>query len=197
MNRPKLSATTTPKLAALRFQRSAADSAAPTNPIRPSGPIGIRSPRAAEGLGGHGGQRGGRHARHRHDRAQVLLRSSQLRPGFPTGASVRTRSSIRSTAGAIGLRNRFGSTPINTARTMIGTSSAHSRGLRSGSAAFFSLRHRPVVDALEHPEHVGGRQDHAGRGDRGKARDSTRTRRAESGTRRRTRSGPAGRSTTT
>src|SRR5579862_2743015 len=43
-NRPKLSATTTPKLEALLFHRNTAATAAPTKPITPSGPMGIRSP---------------------------------------------------------------------------------------------------------------------------------------------------------
>src|SRR5262245_14874030 len=43
-NNEKLSATTTPKLAAWRSQSRIAEAAAPTSPIRPSGPIGMRSP---------------------------------------------------------------------------------------------------------------------------------------------------------
>ena len=68
--------------------------------------------------------------------------------------------------------------------------------VRSGSAAFSSLVTGPVVHALEHPQHVDGRQDDAGGGDGREARVPRGTRRAGSGTRRRSRSGRAGRSTT-
>ena len=43
-NRPKLSASTTPKLDALWFHNRTVAIAAPARPMAPSGPIGIRSP---------------------------------------------------------------------------------------------------------------------------------------------------------
>ena len=62
--------------------------------------------------------------------------------------------------------------------------------------AVLLVGHRPVVHALEHPQHVDRREDHAGRGERRPASDSSGTRRAGSGTRRRSRSCRAARSTT-
>ena len=45
----------------------------------------------------------------------------------------------RAADGSMERRNRFGSTPIRTVTATIGTSTNHSRGVRSISAAFFSL----------------------------------------------------------
>src|SRR6185295_2444688 len=49
------------------------------------------------------------------------------------------RSTTARTAGSAGARNRVGNTPITMAIATAGPSVAHSRGDRSGSAAFFGL----------------------------------------------------------
>ncbi len=152
--------------------------AAPTTIAAPASPMIAERPDRhalagrAERLGGHRRDRRRGDAGHRHDRAERCeaerlhpeRRFSHQRPSARTSTGPRRACvSIRSTDGAIGRRKRFGSTPISTITAMIGTTSAHSRGFRSGSAAFFSVD-RAVVDALEHPQHVGRRQDDAGRG---------------------------------
>ena len=58
-------------------------------------------------------------------------RSAKLRPV--------TRSMVRLTDGSIGRRKTLGNTPIRIAMAIVGTISAHSRGVRSGSARFFSF----------------------------------------------------------
>ena len=64
------------------------------------------------------------------------------------------------------LQEQPGNTPITMATAQIGAITAHSRELRSRSAAVLRVRERPVVHALEHPEHVDGRQNHPGGRDR-------------------------------
>ena len=97
--------------------------------------------------------------------------------------------SIRATDGSIGCRNTPGTTPM----TMAIATTARSRPTRAaqiGQPAVLLVRHRAVVDALEHPQHVDRRQNHAGRRERRERADSSGTRRAGSGTRRRSRSCP-------
>src|SRR5262249_12539216 len=67
--------------------------------------------------------------------SRFVVRSSALTPP----AARWMRASVRVTDGSIGRRNTFGNTPITTAMAITGTITAHSRGARSGSDAFFSL----------------------------------------------------------
>jgi len=95
-------------------------------------------------------------------------------------------ATMRFTAGVIGLRNTHGATPMNTAIAMSGHSTNFSR-CRVLHPLVLGVRDGAVVHALEHPEHVDGREDHPARG-HGVNAGLTGTPRAESGTRRRTRS---------
>ena len=81
-----------------------------------------------------------------------------------------TRSIARATAGSIGFRNDAGHDAHedrHRADRRDHDPLARARD-RAGRGSF--VRQRTVVHALEHPQHVDRRQNHAGRGDRGEVR---------------------------
>ena len=94
----------------------------------------------------------------------------------------------RSTA-AMRERNGFGNRPIQNTRTKSGTKTHFSR-VRSLQLSFPGCD-RAEDHALEHPQHVARRQDHARGGEQRPRRSARGTRRAGPGTRRRSRSSRA------
>ena len=210
-NRPKLSARTTPKLDALRSQSStdatrATDEAddrrgrrsasarpargTPRPPSRQAPPavtqtIGTMASKDESSISGPPDRRGSR-------RPARSLRPARLEPALRCTRLIQRRPPARSAAGTA-----FGSDAHHDRHRDDRRDHAPTRAAsRSGSVAVLLVGHRAVVHALEHPQHVDRRQDHAGRGERREPRAPSGRRRAESGTRRRSRSGRAGRSTT-
>ena len=84
------------------------------------------------------------------------------------------RSTARTTDGSIGRRNRFGSTPIRIAIAIDRHDHRPLARRQVRQRRVLLVGHRPVVHALEHPEHVDRRQDHAGRGERRQTADRQR-----------------------
>ena len=213
-NSAKLSARTTPKLTRLWPQSMTEAAAAPARPM--SAEHAERQPLvlAAEGLDGEGDQRRRDDDEDRDDG----LEFGEVHGCAPPLAAPCGASAAAAAGGALGCRG-----PVLAAGDPLdhgpdgglggseedGREHAHHDGHRHRRAERRPLARRQVgqrrvlrvgdlavVHALEHPEHVDGRQDDAGRRHRGQLAAASGSAPSRSGTRRRSRSGRAGRSTT-
>ncbi len=203
-NRPKLSATITPKPTALRFHSSTDGTRRAAQADRCPGRRSAAARPAAERLGAHRRQRGQRDAEHRDDGVEVgvehviadALRTRRHGAELPADATAalavhlrRRRPRTRLRAPAPARRPCAPPAPSASGRAS-GTRPSRSPSRRAAArsptraaagpaaSAFSSLRDRPVVDALEHPQHVDGRQDHAEARRRRRSADPSGTRRA-------------------
>ena len=180
-NSAKLSARTTPKLTRLWPQSMTEAAAAPARPMRPSTPSGSRSslPRKAStarvinavattmriGMTAWSSARfmdALPRWRRRAARPPRRLPAARgvPRPGPGRRRSARPRPGRRARTGA---RKMVGNTPITTAIATAGPSVAPLARRQVGQRRVLRIGDLAVVHALEHPEHVDGRQDDAAR----------------------------------